>query len=132
MIQLHPRLSGDPRECDLQAVDARSRDRALIPEPVDLIVCDASFIGLAKVLPAALALGAQRADLVALVKPQFEVGPAAVGKGGLVRREADRRQALDAVCAFLEAEGWRVRATADSPIRGGEGAQEYLLWASRL
>ena len=127
--QLHPRLSADPRVNDLQAVDARSLDRTLIPEPVDLIVCDASFIGLAKVLPAALALAAPGADLVALVKPQFEAGRAAVGKGGQVKDEADRLRALEAVLAFLEGAGWRVQGKADSPILGGDGAREYLVWA---
>ena len=127
--QLHPRLSADPRVNDLQAVDARALDRALIPEPVGLIVCDASFIGLAKVLPAALALAAPGADLVALVKPQFEAGRAAVGKGGLVKDEADRLRALVGVRAFLEGAGWRVQGTAASPILGGDGAEEYLIWA---
>ena len=127
--QLHPRLSADPRVHDLQAIDARSLDRTLIPEPVDLVVCDASFIGLAKVLPAALALAAPGADLVALVKPQFEAGRAAVGKGGLVKDEADRVRALESVRAFLEDAGWRVEDTAVSPILGGDGAEEYLIWA---
>ncbi len=127
--QMHPRLAADPRVVDLQATDARSLDRMLIPEPVDVIVCDASFIGLAKVLPVALVLAGPAADLIALVKPQFEVGPEQVGRGGLVKDELARQRALADACAFLEAQGWRVQATADSPVAGGDGNREFLLWA---
>ncbi len=130
--QLHPLLRGDARVVVLEGVDARGLDRALVPEPVGLVVCDVSFIGLAKALPAALALAAPGADLVALVKPQFEVGPERVGKGGLVREEADRLQAVAAVAGFLKTAGWRVQATAESPVAGGEGAREHLLWAKSL
>lgn len=129
--QLHPRLRADPRVVDLPGLDARDLTGAVIPEAPSLIVCDASFIGLAKVLPAALALAGPEAQLVALVKPQFEVGPGRIGKGGMVRDEADRADALRAVVDWLETLGWTVRATADSPILGGEGAREYLLWATR-
>jgi 23S rRNA (cytidine1920-2'-O)/16S rRNA (cytidine1409-2'-O)-methyltransferase len=97
----------------------------------DLIVTDVSFIGLAKVLPAALALASQGADLIALVKPQFEVGPGDVGKGGLVKDESARARALAEVSAFLQDSGWIVRATTDSPITGGDGNREYLLWAQK-
>lgn len=129
--QLHPRLAGDPRVVGLEGVDARNLDPELIPVAPDLIVTDVSFIGLAKALPAALALAAGGADLVALVKPQFEVGPEHVGKGGLVKDEAARRRALDEVAAFLSASRWAVREVADSPIAGGDGNLEYLLWAQR-
>ena len=129
--QLHPRLAGDPRVVGLEGVDARTLDPQLIPVAPDLIVTDVSFIGLAKALPAALALAAGGADLVALVKPQFEVGPEHVGKGGLVKDEAARRRALDEVAAFLNASRWAVREVADSPIAGGDGNLEYLLWAQR-
>lgn len=126
--QLHPRLAADPRVVDLSGVDGRALTRALIVQAPQLIVCDASFIGLAKLLPAALALVAPRADLVALVKPQFEVGPERVGKGGRVAPAA-REDALASVAAWLESQGWTPRASAESPIPGGEGAREYLLWA---
>ncbi|CAN7399938.1 TlyA family RNA methyltransferase [Phenylobacterium sp. LjRoot164] len=129
--QLHPKLAGDPRVVGLEGVDARNLDPRLIPVAPDLIVTDVSFIGLAKALPAALALAAGAADLVALVKPQFEVGPEHVGKGGLVKDEAARRRALDEVAAFLTASRWAVRETADSPIAGGDGNLEFLLWAQR-
>ena len=129
--QLHPSLADDPRVAILEGVDARDLTSDEIAEPPQLVVCDVSFIGLAKALPAALALAAEGADLVALVKPQFEVGPARVGKGGLVKDEAARAEALAAAEAFFEAEGWAVQATTDSPIEGGEGNREYLLWAQK-
>ena len=130
--QLHPRLAADPRVTNLEQTDARDLDASIIAEPVDLIVCDASFIGLAKVLPAALALAASGADLVTLVKPQFEMERRAdVGRGGVVRDAEAREAALARVVAWLDDLGWRVRETADSPIVGGDGNREYLLWASR-
>jgi 23S rRNA (cytidine1920-2'-O)/16S rRNA (cytidine1409-2'-O)-methyltransferase len=128
--QLHAKLRADPRVVDLSGMDARELTSAIIPEPPSLIVCDASFIGLAKVLPAALALAKAGADLVALVKPQFEVGPEHVGKAGKVRDEA-RAGALRGVADWLVSRGWTVRASADSPILGGDGAREYLIWASK-
>lgn len=128
--QLHARLAADPRVTDLEKTDARDLTPALIPDAPGLIVCDASFIGLAKVLPAALGLAAPGADLVTLVKPQFEMDSRAdVGRGGLVKDPEARRAALDRVSAWLEAQGWSVRETADSPIAGGDGNLEYLLWA---
>lgn len=129
--QLHPRLAGDPRVINLEGVDARGLDAVLIPTPPDLVVTDVSFIGLAKALPAALGLARDGADLVALVKPQFEAGPQGVGKGGLVKDEAVRARTLAEVAAFLEIAGWAVQATADSPIAGGDGNREYLLWAMK-
>ena len=129
--QLHPKLRDDPRVVALEGVDARRLDASLIPEPVDLVVCDASFIGLAKVLPAALALARPGASLVALVKPQFEVGPERVGKGGLVKDPAAREAALAGAVNFVEGAGWEVLATADSPIAGGDGNLEYLLHARK-
>lgn len=129
--QLHAKLAGNSRVTDLQATDARGLTSALIPDPPQLIVTDVSFIGLAKALPAALGLAAEDADLIALVKPQFEVGPERVGKGGLVKDDAARTDALAAVAGFLEGAGWIVRAVIDSPILGGDGNQEYLLWATK-
>ncbi len=129
--QLHPRLAGDPRVVALEGVDARGLTAELIPEPPQLVVCDASFIGLAKVLPAALALAAAHADLIALVKPQFEVGPDLVGKGGLVRDAHARAQALTDAASFLTTSGWTVLDTADSPIQGGDGNLEYLVHARK-
>jgi 23S rRNA (cytidine1920-2'-O)/16S rRNA (cytidine1409-2'-O)-methyltransferase len=129
--QLHPKLRGDPRVASLEGVDARILTAELIPQPPDLIVCDASFIGLAKVLPAALGLARDGADLICLVKPQFEVGPERVGKGGVVKDAAAREQAAAEVAGFLEASGWSVIATADSPITGADGNREFLLHARK-
>jgi 23S rRNA (cytidine1920-2'-O)/16S rRNA (cytidine1409-2'-O)-methyltransferase len=129
--QLHPSLAADPRVVELSGTDARSLNASLIPTPPDLIVTDVSFIGLAKALPAALALAGEGADLVALVKPQFEVGRERVGKGGLVKDEAARVDALADVVAWLEGVGWRVLVTADSPVTGGDGNREFLLRAVR-
>jgi len=129
--QLHARLKDEPRVVSLEGLDARNLTPAQITERPSLVVCDVSFISLSKALPAALGLAAAGADLVALVKPQFEVGPQRVGKGGLVKDEAARADALAGVAAFLSASGWAVRETADSPIEGGDGNREYLLWATQ-
>ena len=129
--QLHPSLAADARVVDLSGVDARSLTAEQLAPPPSLIVCDASFIGLLKVLERPLSLASPGADLVALVKPQFEVGPERVGKGGQVRDEAMRLEALASVAAALAALGWPIQATNESPVRGGDGAVEYLLWAKR-
>jgi 23S rRNA (cytidine1920-2'-O)/16S rRNA (cytidine1409-2'-O)-methyltransferase len=129
--QLHPSLTDDPRVVVLEGVDARKLTLAEVAETPQLVVCDVSFIGLAKALPAALDLAGEGAELIALVKPQFEVGPERVGKGGLVKDAAVRANALEAVKAFLTDAGWTVQATIDSPIEGGDGAREYLLWAQK-
>ncbi|MBU1326148.1 MAG: TlyA family RNA methyltransferase [Alphaproteobacteria bacterium] len=130
--QLHPVVSGDPRVVNLEGTDARDLSSQVIPRAPDLIVCDASFIGLAKVLPAALALAAPDADLVTLVKPQFEMDSRTeVGRKGVVRDAEARQAALDRVAAWLEGVGWTVRETAESPIVGGDGNHEWLLWARR-
>ena len=129
--QLHAKIASDPRVVSLEATDARALSATVIPESIDLIVCDVSFIGLAKVLPAALALARPGGVLIALVKPQFEVGPAKVGKGGLVRDPAARAEAVAAVRAFLEGQGWSVLAVAPSPILGGDGNEEFLLRADK-
>ena len=129
--QLHSTLASDPRVVELSGTDARVLDATLIPTPPDLIVTDVSFIALAKALPAALALAGEGAELVALVKPQFEVGPERVGKGGLVRDPAAREEALQAACRFLEAEGWRVTGTSPSPVTGSDGNVEFLVSARK-
>lgn len=129
--QLHASLRSDPRVVGLEGTDARRLTTDQITTPPDLVVCDASFIGLAKVLPIPLSLAGEMADLIALVKPQFEVGPDRVGKGGLVKDEAARAEALSDVIAFIQAAGWEVMATADSPIVGGDGNHEFLLHARK-
>lgn len=130
--QMNPRIATDPRVISLEQTDVRTLDTDLIPEAPGLIVCDVSFIGLAKALPAALALAGSGTDLVALVKPQFEgEGPSDAGKKGVIRDAAARDGAVQRVSDWLSGEGWTVQATTESPITGGDGNVEYLLWARR-
>ena len=130
--QLHPSLVSDPRVVSLEGCDARNLDARHIAEPVAAIVADVSFISLTKAMPAALALAAPGAWLVALVKPQFEAGRAAVGKGGIVRDPEQRQRSADMVRAWLSAEpGWQVAGLIPSPIAGGSGNLEFLLGAVR-
>lgn len=127
------KLRQNPRVVVLERLNARYLTRAHIPEPVELITCDASFIGLSAVLPASLALSAGRqAQLVALVKPQFEAGREHVGKGGVVRDLAVQRQVCARVAAWIAAQpGWAAVGIVDSPILGPEGNREFLLYARR-
>jgi 23S rRNA (cytidine1920-2'-O)/16S rRNA (cytidine1409-2'-O)-methyltransferase len=128
--QLDWRLRNDPRVVVLEGVNARHLTREQIPEAPSLIVCDASFIGLEVVLPAALALAAPDAVLVALIKPQFEVGKGRVGKGGVVRDPALHREVCDRVAAWLQQEmGWVVRGLTESPLKGPAGNTEFLIVA---
>lgn len=129
--QLHARVAADPRVVILEQTDARDLTSDVITEAPELIVCDASFIGLAKVLPMALSLSAPDADLVTLVKPQFEASGPGGTKKGVVRDAAVQQAALGAVSDWLEGQGWAVQATAESPITGGDGNVEFLLWATR-
>ena len=129
--QLHASLKSDGRVVSLEGTDARRLDTELIAERVTAIVADVSFISLEKALPAALALAQPAAWLVLLVKPQFEVGRAGVGKGGIVRDEAAQRAAVERIASWLCADGrWRVLAPIASPIAGGSGNTEFLLGAT--
>ena len=124
----HPRLAGDPRVVSRQGVNARHLVAADFALPPELVVCDASFISLTKVLPPVLDLAAPGAGLLALVKPQFEVGRAAIGKGGIVRDHAAAEDALARVTDWLVTEaGWQLIGTAPSPIDGHDGNREFLL-----
>jgi 23S rRNA (cytidine1920-2'-O)/16S rRNA (cytidine1409-2'-O)-methyltransferase len=127
--QLHERLRADPRVISLEATDARNLDAALIPEAVGAIVADVSFISLTQALPAALKRAAPGAWLVALIKPQFEAGREAVGRGGIVRKAEDRERAVVRIHDFLEGEGWTVLGVSPSPIEGGSGNVEFLIGA---
>ena len=129
--QLAWKLRQDPRVVVLEKTNARYLTSAEVPEPVSVIVCDASFIGLRTVLPAALALAAPGARLIALIKPQFEVGKARVERGGVVRDPALHREVCEEIGAWLaEQPGWRVRGLTESPIRGPEGNREFLITAA--
>jgi 23S rRNA (cytidine1920-2'-O)/16S rRNA (cytidine1409-2'-O)-methyltransferase len=130
--QLAWKLRQDARVVVHEGVNARHLARADIPEPVDLITCDASFIGLTTLLPAPLALAAAQAQLVALIKPQFEAGPQQVGKGGVVRDPAVHHAVCDRVAAWLEAQApWHVVGVTQSPIEGPAGNREFLIYARR-
>lgn len=130
--QLHPRLTGDPRVRALEGVNARDLTAAMLGEAPDAITADVSFISLKLVLPPALALAKRGAWLVTLIKPQFEVGRARIGKGGIVRNEADRQCVRDEIASWLSSkEGWLVTGSMESPIAGGDGNQEFLLAARK-
>jgi 23S rRNA (cytidine1920-2'-O)/16S rRNA (cytidine1409-2'-O)-methyltransferase len=129
--QLHPTLRANPKVVSLESTDARSLTAAMFPSPIEAIVCDVSFISLLKVLPAILPLAQGRAWLAALIKPQFEGGRAAVGKGGIVKDEAAKDKAIQAVLTYIEQAGWTVRGTVRSPILGQDGNEETLVGATR-
>ena len=130
--QLAWKLRQDTRIVVRERLNARYLSRADIPEPVDIITCDTSFISLARVLPAPLALASEKAQLVALVKPQFEVGPERVGKGGVVRDPEVHREVCERAAAWVAAQpGWSVAGVVESPIFGPEGNREFLLYARR-
>ncbi|HWG79371.1 MAG TPA: TlyA family RNA methyltransferase [Stellaceae bacterium] len=131
--QLAWKLRQDARVTVLERTNARHLTSEQIPDAPDLIVCDASFISLTTVLPAALALAAPAARLVALIKPQFEVGKSKVGKGGVVRDPALHREVCERITAWLAAQpGWRVEGVTQSPIQGPEGNIEFLIDARRM
>jgi 23S rRNA (cytidine1920-2'-O)/16S rRNA (cytidine1409-2'-O)-methyltransferase len=126
--QLDPRLAADPRVRSLEGVDARSLTSERLGERPEAIVVDVSFISQRLVLPHVLKLAAERAWLVSLVKPQFEVGKADLVKGR-VRSEAALERACAAVGAAIEAQGWAALGLIPSPILGGAGAREFLIAA---
>ncbi len=130
--QLHPSLAADARVTALEGLDARSVTSAHLSGAPALIVCDTSFIALAKLLAAPLSLAAPQAGLIALFKPQFEVGRDHVGKGGIVKDETAVAAAQAALSDWLGASGWPVLQWTASPITGGDGNREALLHARRL
>lgn len=130
--QLAWKLREDPRVVVMERTNARHLTADLIPDPVDLVVCDASFIGLETVLPAPLSLTRPGARLLALIKPQFEVGKGRVGKGGVVREPELHREVCDRIGAWLAGlPGWRVLGVEESPITGPEGNREFLIGGAR-
>ena len=129
--QLHERLRNDPRVVNIEGVNARDIPDELVPE-VDWIVTDVSFISLEKALPMALGLARKGAVLVALIKPQFEVGRAHVGKGGIVRDVQAKQDSRLRTEAFLEGLGWQITNRGESPIKGGDGNVEFLVSALRI
>jgi 23S rRNA (cytidine1920-2'-O)/16S rRNA (cytidine1409-2'-O)-methyltransferase len=126
--QLHPRLKGDPRVVSLEQTDIRKLDEAAIPDDARLIVIDVSFISLELVLPQALNFAAPHAELIALIKPQFEAGREHVKKG-IVRDSEVHMAVCQRVELLVGRQGWRLRGTIPSPILGGDGNAEFLLYA---
>ncbi len=129
--QLAWKLRQDQRVIVHEQTSARILTAAHIPEPVDLIVCDASFIGLAKVLDVPMGFAKDEARLLALVKPQFEAGREEVGKGGVVRDPAVHARVCAEISAWVQSRDWQVEGIAESPITGPEGNIEFLLAAKR-
>ena len=125
--QLHEKLRNDPRVISLEGVNARDLTAALIPEPVDILVADVSFISLTKVLPPCASFLKPAAWAIVLVKPQFEAGRQDIGSGGVVRDEAVRQRCLNDIIAFAQNDlHWTLVGALPSPVLGPNGNQEYL------
>lgn len=131
--QLHPRIDGDPRVINLEQTHAKDLTCTLVPDPIEVLVCDVSFISLKKALPGALALTAPGAKLAALIKPQFEVGRAQLGKGGIVKPGHKNTYGVaEDIAQWLGAQaGWTPIGYMASPIAGGDGNFEFLIGAHR-
>lgn len=127
--QLHPRIADDSRVTNLEATDARSLTPDRLPEVPTLLVCDASFISLEKLLEVPLSLAAPGAEFVGLFKPQFQVGRDHVGKGGIVTDLAAADAAAERFEAWMKEKGWPIHAWTASPISGGDGNAERLFHA---
>ncbi|ABS62405.1 hemolysin A [Parvibaculum lavamentivorans DS-1] len=127
--QLAEKIAQDTRVRAIEGLNAKDISRDIVPGRIDLIVADLSFISLEKALPPALALAERGARLIALIKPQFEVGPENVGKGGIVREPALHERVCANIAGWLEKMGWRVEGIVESPIKGGDGNREFLIAA---
>ena len=128
--QLDPKLARHARITNLERTNARDITATVIPDPLQIITCDVSFISVQKALPAVLSLAASGCWLITLVKPQFEAGRAALGKSGVVKDEADRQRCLDEVSTFLSDKmRWQIEGHITSPVIGPEGNREFLLIA---
>ncbi|MDE2183071.1 MAG: TlyA family RNA methyltransferase [Alphaproteobacteria bacterium] len=130
--QMHPRVAGDRRVLRRDGVNARDLGHQHVPEPVDAITVDVSFIGLKLVLPPTMKLAQRGGWMVALIKPQFEVGRGHVGKGGIVKDGMVQSAAVQEISAWLGGQGgWSVLGAMESPVVGGDGNREYLLAARK-
>lgn len=129
--QLHPRIAADPRVVAFEGTDIRKLTAEMVPDPIRLATVDVSFISLKLVIPELMQHMSNDGQLVALVKPQFEVGRGGIGRGGIVRDESLRQAAVDAVAAAVVAAGFVVQGTVPSPVAGGDGNREFLLGARR-
>ncbi len=129
--QLAWKLRCDDRVIVHEQTSARILTQAHIAEPVDIIVCDASFIGLSKVLERPLSFACDGAQLIALIKPQFEAGRSEIGKGGVVRDPVIHQRVCDEVREWLVSVGWRILGLTTSPITGPQGNVEFLIWSKK-
>jgi 23S rRNA (cytidine1920-2'-O)/16S rRNA (cytidine1409-2'-O)-methyltransferase len=129
--QLAWKLRQDPRVITIERVNIRDIASSLVPEPIDIVVIDVSFISIAKVIPSLLKFLKPGSELIALIKPQFEVGREQVGKGGIVRDEAARSAAVDRVTDLIRKSGFEVKGVMPSPITGQDGNVEFLIYAVR-
>lgn len=130
--QLHAKVRALPAVVSMEGVNVKDLTQRLIPEPVDLLVCDISFVSVTKVLATPLGLCRAGADAVVLIKPQFEVGRDHVGKGGIVGDQTAIAAAIDIVINFVTAQGWTHRISVPSPIFGGDGNAETVALFRRL
>jgi 23S rRNA (cytidine1920-2'-O)/16S rRNA (cytidine1409-2'-O)-methyltransferase len=130
--QLHAQIQALPNIESLEGLNAKDLTDRIIPQPVDVLVCDISFVSVTKVLGPALALCRKGADAVILIKPQFEVGRENIGKGGIVTDDAAISNAVGAVTDFMRQEGWALRSTVPSPISGGDGNKETVALFHRV
>ncbi len=130
--QLDPKIRNDARVVVMEQTNARHLTAEMVPDALDLIVCDASFISLKKVLPAALTLAKPGAQLLTLIKPQFEVGKAEVSRGkGVIRDAALHAAVCEDIKAWVSEQGWQFKGLGTSPITGPKGNVEFLLWAEK-
>lgn len=129
--QLHHSLVDHERVVDLSGTDARILDASWIEEDPDIIVSDVSFISMTKALPAVMDLAVSGTEMVALIKPQFEAGREHVGKGGLVKDPETIARVHREIIEFLEDSDWTIMGQAESPITGGDGQVEGLIWARK-
>ncbi len=131
--QLAAELGRDERVVSLEKLNAKDLNSSHIPCPIDLIVSDVSFIGLEKALPVPLSFAKQGAQLIALIKPQFEVGPGKVGKGGIVKDPALHEEVCRRIEAWLEEDmDWSVKGLIESSIEGSDGNKEFLVYATKV
>jgi len=129
--QLAWKLRQDPRVVVIERTNIRDMDQSLVPDPIDIVVVDASFISLEKIVPSILQFLDNGSEIIALIKPQFEVGKGQVGKGGIVRDEALRAAVVEKVTMFFQRSGLDVKGVIPSPITGQDGNVEYLIHAVR-
>ena len=126
--QLHWKLRNDPRVVNIERTNIRYMPRERIPDEIDFVCVDVSFISLEKVLPKVKELLGKRGEAVCLVKPQFEVGPEKVGRGGIVKKEEYRMESIEKVKEAASRLGFEIGGVIESPIKGAKGNVEYLLY----